>query len=58
MGNILQSLIDATTDPTKGTGAQIVLVISNKPGVRGLIRAQNANIPTKVIVMSSYLSLH
>jgi len=58
MCNIFQSLIDATTDPSKGTGAQIVLVISNKPGVYGLIRAQNADIPTKVNVMSICSSLH
>jgi phosphoribosylamine--glycine ligase/phosphoribosylglycinamide formyltransferase/phosphoribosylformylglycinamidine cyclo-ligase len=36
-------------DPSKGTGAEIVLVISNKPGVQGLKRAEKANIPTKVI---------
>jgi phosphoribosylamine--glycine ligase/phosphoribosylglycinamide formyltransferase/phosphoribosylformylglycinamidine cyclo-ligase len=58
MCNIFQSLIDATTDPSKGMGAQIVLVISNKAGVHGLLRAQNADIPTKVNVMSSYLSLY
>lgn len=46
-----QSLIDATIDPGKGTGAEIVIVISNKPGVQGLIRAKNANIPTKANMM-------
>lgn len=55
-GSNLQSLIDATSDPTKATGAQIVLVISNKPGVHGLIRAQNADIPTKVIPHAAYKS--
>lgn len=47
-GTNLQALIDATQDPTKHIGAEIVLVISNKPDVEGLKRAQRANIPTKV----------
>jgi folate-dependent phosphoribosylglycinamide formyltransferase PurN len=38
-------------DVSRGTGAEIVIVISNKPGVQGLTRAKNANIPTKVNVM-------
>lgn len=48
-GTNLQALINATQDPTKHMGAEIVLVISNKPDVQGLKRAENANIPTKVI---------
>lgn len=31
-----------------GMGAEIVLVISNKPGVEGLKRAERAAIPTEV----------
>ncbi|KRT78434.1 hypothetical protein AMK59_6588, partial [Oryctes borbonicus] len=46
-GTNLQALIDATTNPTRHIGAEIVLVISNKPDVEGLRRAERANIPTK-----------
>ena len=45
-GTNLQALIDDTRQPNRH--AQIVLVISNKAGVKGLERAQNAGIPTKV----------
>lgn len=38
-------------DPSKGTCAEIVIVISNKPGVQGLMRAEHANIPTKVNIV-------
>jgi folate-dependent phosphoribosylglycinamide formyltransferase PurN len=55
---IFQSLIDATMDPSKGTGAEIVIVISNKPRVQGLTRAENANIPTKVYVMYGLSHIH
>lgn len=47
-GTNLQALIDATMDPTRHIGAEIVLVISNKPDVEGLKRAERVNIPTKV----------
>lgn len=47
-GTNLQALIDATLDPTRHMGAEIVLVLSNKPNVEGLRRAERANIPTKV----------
>lgn len=47
-GTNLQALIDATHDPTQQIGAEIVLVISNKPGVEGLKRAERAGISTKV----------
>lgn len=47
-GTNLQALIDATLDSSSHIGAEIVLVISNKPEVEGLNRAQRANIPTKV----------
>ncbi|KAJ4445407.1 hypothetical protein ANN_07212 [Periplaneta americana] len=53
---MLQSLIDATVDPSRGTGAEIVLVISNKAGVQGLKRAENAGIPTKVISHTAFKS--
>ncbi|XP_069683657.1 trifunctional purine biosynthetic protein adenosine-3 [Periplaneta americana] len=55
-GTNLQSLIDATVDPSRGTGAEIVLVISNKAGVQGLKRAENAGIPTKVISHTAFKS--
>ncbi|KAK7866200.1 hypothetical protein R5R35_001415 [Gryllus longicercus] len=48
-GTNLQALIDATNDLNQGIGAEIVLVISNKAGVAGITRAENARIPTKVI---------
>ncbi|VEN45085.1 unnamed protein product [Callosobruchus maculatus] len=53
-GTNLQALIDATQDPTQHIGAEIVLVISNKPNVEGLRRAERANIPTKVILHNKY----
>jgi len=46
-GSNLQSLIDACQAP--GFPAQIALVISNKPGVFGLERAEKAGIPTTVV---------
>lgn len=48
-GTNLQSLINATQDPSQHIGAEIVLVISNKPGVEGLKRAERAGIKTVVI---------
>lgn len=47
-GTNLQALIDATVDPTRQMGCEIVLVLSNKADVEGLKRAERANIPTKV----------
>jgi phosphoribosylglycinamide formyltransferase 1 len=46
-GSNLQSLIDATCQDD--FPAEIVLVISNVPGVQGLERAEKAGIETKVI---------
>ncbi len=46
-GSNLQALIDACADPA--FPAEIALVISNKPGVLGLARAEKAGIPTQVI---------
>ncbi|XP_014223027.1 trifunctional purine biosynthetic protein adenosine-3 [Trichogramma pretiosum] len=53
-GTNLQALIDATKNVTYQMGAEIVLVISNKPGVKGLDRAHNAGIKTKVIKHVDY----
>lgn len=50
-GTNLQSLIDATRDPSQHIGAEIVIVISNKPNVEGLKRAEKAGIKTVVIVI-------
>ncbi|XP_017886030.1 trifunctional purine biosynthetic protein adenosine-3 [Ceratina calcarata] len=53
-GTNLQSLIDATRDPSQHIGAEIVLVISNKPNVEGLKRAESAGIKTVVIKHNDY----
>lgn len=45
-GTNLQALID---DAETGSGYRIVGVISNRPGVKGLQRAADAGIPTRVI---------
>jgi len=46
-GSNLQALIDACATP--GFPAEIILVLSNRPGAKGLDRATEAGIPTKVI---------
>jgi phosphoribosylglycinamide formyltransferase 1 len=46
-GSNLQTLIDLCATP--GFPAEIVLVVSNKPGVMSLERAARAGIPTQVI---------
>lgn len=46
-GSNLQALIDASADP--GYGAEIVVVISDRPGVRGLERAAEAGLPRVVV---------
>jgi phosphoribosylglycinamide formyltransferase-1 len=51
-GSNLQALIDATKMP--GFPAKITCVISNKPDVEGLERAQKAEIPTFVINHRDY----
>jgi phosphoribosylamine--glycine ligase/phosphoribosylglycinamide formyltransferase/phosphoribosylformylglycinamidine cyclo-ligase len=53
-GTNLQALIDHTQNPNKGSMAEIGIVISNKPGVEGLRRAENAGIPTLVISHKDY----
>ncbi|HEY6529599.1 MAG TPA: phosphoribosylglycinamide formyltransferase [Cellvibrionaceae bacterium] len=51
-GSNLQSLIDAcAADQIDG---EITAVISNRPGVKGLVRAQAANIPHQVIDHTLY----
>ena len=47
-GSNLQALIDYTRNPHNNSSATIVLVISNKAGVKGLERAYAAGIETKV----------
>lgn len=46
-GSNLQALIDACATP--GYPAEIILVLSNRPDAKGLDRAAQAGIPTKVI---------
>ncbi|XP_025836538.1 trifunctional purine biosynthetic protein adenosine-3 isoform X2 [Agrilus planipennis] len=53
-GTNLQSLINATKDPTQNINAEIVVVISNKPNVDGLNRARRADIPTVIIQNKEY----
>lgn len=53
-GSNLQALIDATLDPSRHMGAEIVLVLSNKPNVQGLKRAERAGIATKVLSHKNY----
>ena len=48
-GTNLQALIDHTKNPANKSAAEIVLVISNKPGVKGLERAEAAGITSKVL---------
>ncbi|XP_078001526.1 trifunctional purine biosynthetic protein adenosine-3-like [Glandiceps talaboti] len=55
-GTNLQALIDHTLDPAVNSQAEISLVISNKPGVKGLERAEKANIATKVIKHKEFKS--
>jgi len=51
-GSNLQALIDACSDPA--FPAEIRLVISNEPGAQGLIRAERARIPARVIAHKQY----
>jgi formyltetrahydrofolate-dependent phosphoribosylglycinamide formyltransferase len=52
-GSNLQSLLDrAASDP--GFGAEIVLVLSDRPGVRALERATAAGIPTDVVAWADH----
>uniref|UniRef100_A0A674H3D8 Trifunctional purine biosynthetic protein adenosine-3 n=2 Tax=Taeniopygia guttata TaxID=59729 RepID=A0A674H3D8_TAEGU len=53
-GTNLEALINSTKKDT--SYAQIVLVISNKPGVEGLRKAERAGIPTRVVEHTRYPS--
>jgi phosphoribosylglycinamide formyltransferase 1 len=53
-GSNLASLIQASRDP--GYPAEIVLVLSNKADAYGLVRAKEANIPTRVVSHKSFPS--
>ncbi|NXQ75980.1 PUR2 protein, partial [Quiscalus mexicanus] len=53
-GTNLEALINSTKKDT--SYAQIVLVISNKPGVEGLRKAERAGIPTRVVEHTRYQS--
>ncbi|MCF8496079.1 MAG: phosphoribosylglycinamide formyltransferase [Alphaproteobacteria bacterium] len=53
-GSNLQALIDACEDP--GFPAAIKIVVSNRPAVYGLERAQNHNIPVQAIDHKQYSS--
>ncbi|CAB3361816.1 Hypothetical predicted protein [Cloeon dipterum] len=55
-GTNLQALLDHTNDPTKNSAAEIVLVISNKVDAKGLERARNFNVATKVISHKDFSS--
>lgn len=55
-GTNLQALIDASIDSTRGLNSEIVVVISNKPNVLGLERAQKAGIPNFFISHKEYSS--
>lgn len=48
-GTNLQALINATRDSSQCLNSDIVMVISNKANVKGVERAQKANIPCVVI---------
>lgn len=52
-GSNLQSLLDrSASDP--GFGAEIVLVLSDRPGVRALERATAAGVPTAVVAWADH----
>lgn len=55
-GSNLQALIDATKNSSMGMNCDIVHVISNKPGVFGLERAEKAGISTSVIIHKDFPS--
>lgn len=48
-GTNLQALMDASRDSTMGLNSEVVVVVSNKPNVLGLERAQKAGIPNYFI---------
>ena len=54
-GTTLQNLIDHIR--AGQLGAEIVVVISSRPGVYGLVRAQRAGIPTHVVPRKAFADL-
>ncbi|CAG0917256.1 unnamed protein product [Notodromas monacha] len=55
-GTNLQALIDDTREPKHGRHSEIVLVISNKSGVAGITRAEEAGIPVEVVSHQDFKS--
>ena len=55
-GRNLQALIDAQLDPS--FPAEIKLVLSNVSSAEGLIRCENASIPTRVIRSEDFRNRH
>ena len=51
-GTNLQALLDAAVDPAYG--AQVVAVGSDRPGVQGLARAEDAGIPTFTVRLGDF----
>jgi phosphoribosylglycinamide formyltransferase-1 len=51
-GSNLQAIIDAAAAP--GYGAEVVVVISDRPGARALQRAVAAGIPTEIVPFRDY----
>jgi phosphoribosylglycinamide formyltransferase-1 len=51
-GSNLQSILDASTGA--GYPAEVVVVISDRPGVRGLQRAAAAGVPSSVVAWGDY----
>ncbi|XP_028158087.1 trifunctional purine biosynthetic protein adenosine-3 isoform X2 [Ostrinia furnacalis] len=55
-GSNLQALIETTRDPSQCMCADVTLVVSNRPGVRALERAEAAGIPALVFNHKEYAS--
>ncbi|XP_063825916.1 trifunctional purine biosynthetic protein adenosine-3 [Ostrinia nubilalis] len=55
-GSNLQALIETTRDPSQCMCADVTLVVSNRPGVRALERAEAAGIPALVFNHKEYSS--
>lgn len=56
-GSNLQALIDEARDDPE-FGARIVAVLSDRPGIGGLERAERAGIPTQVVAWQDYPDRH
>ncbi|XP_072948958.1 trifunctional purine biosynthetic protein adenosine-3 isoform X1 [Epargyreus clarus] len=55
-GSNLQALLDSTRDAAQCVCADVCLVLSNRPGVRALQRAQDAQVPALVFNHKNYES--